>query len=130
LSLFFGYPDSACGTAGQKAENAKHSNPAHSNVSPLPQRHHLTTKEGGQRVPPADQGFQGGKPRKNRVKFGGQGRQKRVCGNWPSSIGHFVSRDCIRMFNEDVTDLFGRRCRHAGGCDAVIVRFSTNCRVV
>src|ERR1700692_4604293 len=28
--------------------------------------------------------------------------------NQPSSIGHFVSHGCIRMFNEDVTDLFGR----------------------
>jgi lipoprotein-anchoring transpeptidase ErfK/SrfK len=28
--------------------------------------------------------------------------------NQPSSIGHFVSRGCIRMLNEDVTDLFGR----------------------
>src|SRR5580704_13079076 len=26
--------------------------------------------------------------------------------NQPSSIGHFVSHGCIRMFNEDVTDLF------------------------
>jgi len=28
--------------------------------------------------------------------------------NQPSSIGHFVSYGCIRMFNEDVTDLIGR----------------------
>ena len=28
--------------------------------------------------------------------------------NQPSSIGHFVSHGCIRMFNEDVTDLFAR----------------------
>jgi lipoprotein-anchoring transpeptidase ErfK/SrfK len=28
--------------------------------------------------------------------------------NQPSSIGHFVSHGCIRMFNEDVTDLFSR----------------------
>ena len=28
--------------------------------------------------------------------------------NQPSSIGHFVSHGCIRMFNEDVTDLIGR----------------------
>jgi lipoprotein-anchoring transpeptidase ErfK/SrfK len=28
--------------------------------------------------------------------------------NQPGSIGHFVSHGCIRMFNEDVTDLFGR----------------------
>ena len=28
--------------------------------------------------------------------------------NQPSSIGHFVSHGCIRMFNEDVSDLFGR----------------------
>ena len=28
--------------------------------------------------------------------------------NQPSLIGHFVSHGCIRMFNEDVTDLFGR----------------------
>jgi lipoprotein-anchoring transpeptidase ErfK/SrfK len=28
--------------------------------------------------------------------------------NQPSSIGHFVSYGCIRMLNEDVTDLFGR----------------------
>ena len=28
--------------------------------------------------------------------------------NQPASIGHFVSHGCIRMFNEDVTDLFGR----------------------
>jgi lipoprotein-anchoring transpeptidase ErfK/SrfK len=28
--------------------------------------------------------------------------------NQPSSIGHFVSHGCIRMLNEDVTDLFGR----------------------
>jgi lipoprotein-anchoring transpeptidase ErfK/SrfK len=28
--------------------------------------------------------------------------------NQASSIGHFVSHGCIRMFNEDVTDLFGR----------------------
>ena len=28
--------------------------------------------------------------------------------NQPSSIGHFVSYGCIRMFNEDVSDLIGR----------------------
>jgi lipoprotein-anchoring transpeptidase ErfK/SrfK len=28
--------------------------------------------------------------------------------NQPSSIGHFVSYGCIRMFNEDITDLYGR----------------------
>jgi lipoprotein-anchoring transpeptidase ErfK/SrfK len=28
--------------------------------------------------------------------------------NQPNLIGHFVSHGCIRMFNEDVTDLFGR----------------------
>jgi lipoprotein-anchoring transpeptidase ErfK/SrfK len=28
--------------------------------------------------------------------------------NQPSSIGHFVSHGCIRMFNEDITDLFER----------------------
>ena len=28
--------------------------------------------------------------------------------NQPSSIGHFVSYGCIRMFNEDIKDLFGR----------------------
>jgi lipoprotein-anchoring transpeptidase ErfK/SrfK len=28
--------------------------------------------------------------------------------NQASSIGHFVSHGCIRMLNEDVTDLFGR----------------------
>jgi lipoprotein-anchoring transpeptidase ErfK/SrfK len=28
--------------------------------------------------------------------------------NQPSSIGHFVSYGCIRMYNEDVTDLFAR----------------------
>jgi len=28
--------------------------------------------------------------------------------NQPGSIGHFVSYGCIRMFNEDITDLFGR----------------------
>jgi lipoprotein-anchoring transpeptidase ErfK/SrfK len=28
--------------------------------------------------------------------------------NQPSSIGHFVSHGCIRMFNEDVADLFSR----------------------
>jgi lipoprotein-anchoring transpeptidase ErfK/SrfK len=28
--------------------------------------------------------------------------------NQPSSIGHFVSYGCIRMFNEDVEDLYGR----------------------
>jgi hypothetical protein len=108
LSLFFGYPDSACGTAGQKAENAKHSNPAHSNVSPLPQRHHLTTKEGGQRGH-WPTGFAGPQaPEKSGEICQGQGRQKRVYGNQPSSIGHFASHGCMRMFNEDVTDLFGR----------------------
>jgi lipoprotein-anchoring transpeptidase ErfK/SrfK len=28
--------------------------------------------------------------------------------NQPSSIGRFVSYGCIRMFNEDVEDLYGR----------------------
>jgi lipoprotein-anchoring transpeptidase ErfK/SrfK len=28
--------------------------------------------------------------------------------NQPQLIGHFVSHGCIRMLNEDVTDLFGR----------------------
>jgi lipoprotein-anchoring transpeptidase ErfK/SrfK len=28
--------------------------------------------------------------------------------NQPNSIGHFVSYGCIRMFNEDIRDLFGR----------------------
>ncbi len=28
--------------------------------------------------------------------------------NQPGSIGHFVSYGCIRMFNDDITDLFGR----------------------
>jgi lipoprotein-anchoring transpeptidase ErfK/SrfK len=28
--------------------------------------------------------------------------------NQPSSIGHFVSYGCIRMFNEDIQDLYGR----------------------
>jgi lipoprotein-anchoring transpeptidase ErfK/SrfK len=28
--------------------------------------------------------------------------------NRPSSIGGFVSHGCIRMFNEDITDLYGR----------------------
>jgi lipoprotein-anchoring transpeptidase ErfK/SrfK len=28
--------------------------------------------------------------------------------NQPSSIGHFVSYGCIRMFNEDITDLYSR----------------------
>jgi lipoprotein-anchoring transpeptidase ErfK/SrfK len=28
--------------------------------------------------------------------------------NQPSLIGHFVSHGCIRMFNEDITDLFAR----------------------
>ena len=28
--------------------------------------------------------------------------------NVPSSIGGFVSYGCIRMFNQDVVDLFGR----------------------
>jgi lipoprotein-anchoring transpeptidase ErfK/SrfK len=28
--------------------------------------------------------------------------------NQPGSIGHFVSYGCIRMFNEDITDLYGR----------------------
>ena len=26
--------------------------------------------------------------------------------NQPGSVGHFVSYGCIRMFNEDITDLF------------------------
>jgi lipoprotein-anchoring transpeptidase ErfK/SrfK len=28
--------------------------------------------------------------------------------NQPGSIGHFVSYGCIRMLNEDITDLYGR----------------------
>ena len=28
--------------------------------------------------------------------------------NDPASIGHFVSHGCIRMFNADITDLYGR----------------------
>jgi lipoprotein-anchoring transpeptidase ErfK/SrfK len=28
--------------------------------------------------------------------------------NQPGSIGHFVSYGCIRMYNEDISDLFGR----------------------
>ncbi len=28
--------------------------------------------------------------------------------NQPGSIGHFVSYGCIRMFNEDIKDLYGR----------------------
>jgi lipoprotein-anchoring transpeptidase ErfK/SrfK len=28
--------------------------------------------------------------------------------NQPGSIGHFVSYGCIRMLNDDITDLFGR----------------------
>jgi lipoprotein-anchoring transpeptidase ErfK/SrfK len=28
--------------------------------------------------------------------------------NDPASIGHFVSHGCIRMYNADITDLFGR----------------------
>ena len=28
--------------------------------------------------------------------------------NQPSSVGHFVSYGCIRMYNEDITDLFSR----------------------
>ena len=28
--------------------------------------------------------------------------------NQPNSIGHFVSYGCIRMFNEDITDLYSR----------------------
>jgi lipoprotein-anchoring transpeptidase ErfK/SrfK len=28
--------------------------------------------------------------------------------NQPASIGHFVSHGCIRMFNDDVTDLYDR----------------------
>jgi lipoprotein-anchoring transpeptidase ErfK/SrfK len=28
--------------------------------------------------------------------------------NQPGSIGHFVSYGCIRMYNADITDLFGR----------------------
>jgi lipoprotein-anchoring transpeptidase ErfK/SrfK len=42
------------------------------------------------------------------VKFVRRTCQKRVYGNQPSTVGRFVSRGCIRMFNEDVTDLFGR----------------------
>ena len=28
--------------------------------------------------------------------------------NEPGSIGHFVSHGCIRMYNADITDLYGR----------------------
>ena len=28
--------------------------------------------------------------------------------NAPGSVGHFVSHGCIRMYNADITDLFGR----------------------
>jgi len=28
--------------------------------------------------------------------------------NKPSSVGHFVSYGCIRMYNEDIVDLYGR----------------------
>jgi lipoprotein-anchoring transpeptidase ErfK/SrfK len=28
--------------------------------------------------------------------------------NQPSSIGHFVSYGCIRMYNEDIRDLYSR----------------------
>ena len=36
--------------------------------------------------------------------------------NQPGSIGHFVSYGCIRMYNEDITDLiWSRQRRHAGG---------------
>jgi lipoprotein-anchoring transpeptidase ErfK/SrfK len=28
--------------------------------------------------------------------------------NMPSSVGHFVSYGCIRMFNQDIVDLYGR----------------------
>ena len=28
--------------------------------------------------------------------------------NMPGSIGGFVSYGCIRMYNQDITDLFGR----------------------
>ena len=28
--------------------------------------------------------------------------------NQPGSIGHFVSYGCIRMFNEDIRDLYSR----------------------
>ena len=28
--------------------------------------------------------------------------------NDPGSIGHFVSHGCIRMFNEDILDLYAR----------------------
>jgi lipoprotein-anchoring transpeptidase ErfK/SrfK len=37
------------------------------------------------------------------------GREYAIHGtNQPGSIGHFVSYGCIRMFNEDITDLFSR----------------------
>ena len=36
--------------------------------------------------------------------------------NQPGSIGHFVSYGCIRMYNEDITDLLQpRQRRHPGG---------------
>ena len=40
--------------------------------------------------------------------------------NKPGSIGGFVSYGCIRMYNQDITDLFARvGCRHHRGGDAV-----------
>ena len=40
--------------------------------------------------------------------------QYRIHGtNDPSTIGHNVSSGCIRLTNQDVTDLFGRACRCA-----------------
>ena len=40
--------------------------------------------------------------------------------NNPGSIGGFVSYGCIRMYNQDIVDLYGRvERRHAGGRDAL-----------
>ena len=39
--------------------------------------------------------------------------------NSPGSIGGFVSHGCIRMYNEDITDLFGRV---SNGTEVVVTR--------
>ena len=39
--------------------------------------------------------------------------------NSPASIGGFVSHGCIRMYNEDITDLFGRV---RNGTEVVVTR--------
>ena len=42
--------------------------------------------------------------------------------NVPGSVGGFVSYGCIRMLNDDITDLYSARLgRHDGGRDALIV---------